>query len=97
MLLGSWGKGVERAARSFDGWIASAHYRTPDQVVAALAEFRAAHGGRAIVSTIQLNADTDLGELAERLNRFADAGFDDTVVMFLPGAPAPEQVRQLVA
>ena len=97
MLLGSWGKGVERAARSFDGWIASAHYRTPDQVVAALAEFRAAHGGRAIVSTIQLNADTDLGELAERLNHFADAGFDDAVVMFLPGAPAPEQVRQLVA
>ncbi len=97
LFLGSWGNGVERAARSFDGWIASANYRTPDEVVAALARYREAGGGRAIVSTIQLPANTDLGELQDKLDRFADAGFDDAVVMFLPGGPTPAAVRRLVA
>jgi alkanesulfonate monooxygenase SsuD/methylene tetrahydromethanopterin reductase-like flavin-dependent oxidoreductase (luciferase family) len=96
VFLGTWGKGVERAASAFDGWIASAHYRTPDEVVAALARYREAGGVRAIVSTIQLSAETDLGELEARLRRFEDAGFDDAVVMFLPGAPAPEAVRELL-
>jgi len=97
LFLGSWGNGVERAAREFDGWTASAHYRTPAEVIAALQRYRAAGGGRAIVSTIQLNRDTDLGELRDRLARFADAGFDDAVVMFMPGAPAPRDVRALVS
>lgn len=96
LLLGSWGAGVERAARSFDGWIASGHYRTPDEVISALQRYRAAGGGRAIVSTLLLGADTDLGELGERLGRFADAGFDDAVVMFMPGGPKPGDVRALV-
>ncbi len=96
LFLGSWGNGVERAARSFDGWIASANYRTPDEVVAALARYRTAGGGRAIVSTIQLPAISDLGELKARLDRFAAAGFDDAVVMFLPGGPTPAQIRRLV-
>lgn len=96
ILLGSWGKGVERAAAEFDGWIASAAYRTPDEVLAALARYRAAGGGRAIVSTFQLGADTDLGETREVLSRFAEAGFDDAVVMFLPGAPTPAAVHALL-
>lgn len=97
LMLGSWGNGVERAAKSFDGWIASANYRTTDQVIDAHARYRRAGGKRAIVSTIQLNASTDLGKLREQLGRFAAAGFDDAVVMFLPGAPSPEKVRALVA
>jgi alkanesulfonate monooxygenase SsuD/methylene tetrahydromethanopterin reductase-like flavin-dependent oxidoreductase (luciferase family) len=97
LFLGSWGNAVTRAARRFDGWIASANYRTPDEVVAALARYRAAGGGRAIVSTIQLPAGIDLGELKARLDRFADAGFDDAVVMFLPGGPTPAQIRRLVS
>lgn len=97
VLLGSWGRGVVRAAREYDGWIASGAYREPHEVIDALRRYRAAGGGREIVSTLQLTAKTDLGELRERLARFADAGFDDAVVMFLPGAPAPTAVRALVA
>ena len=96
LFLGSWGRGVEHAAREFDGWIASAHYRTAEQVIAALGRYRQAGGGRAVVSTIQLPAGTDLGELRDRLARFAEAGFDDAVVLILPGGPAPSSVRQLV-
>ena len=96
LFLGTWGRGVERAAREFEGWIASAHYRTTEQVIDALARYRAAGGGRAIVSTIQVPAGADLGELEERLARFADAGFDDAVVLILPGGPEPGAVRRLV-
>ncbi len=96
LFLGTWGRGVERAAREFEGWIASAHYRTTEQVIDALARYRAAGGGRAIVSTIQVPAGADLGELEERLARFAAAGFDDAVVLILPGGPEPGAVRRLV-
>ena len=96
LYLGTWGKGVERAAAEFDGWIASAHYRNADQVIAALGRYRQAGGGRAVVSTIQLPPGTDLGELKAKLDRFAEAGFDDAVVLILPGGPSPMSVRQLV-
>ena len=96
VLLGTWGKGVERAARDYDGWIASGAYRQPNEVIEALGRYRGAGGGRAIVSTLQLGARTDLGELRERFARFAEAGFDDAVVMFLPGGPAPAAVRALL-
>ena len=44
----------------------------------------------------QLPAGTDLGELRDRLARFAEAGFDDAVVRILPGGPAPAGVRRLL-
>ena len=97
LYLGSWGKGVERAAGSFDGWIASAAYRTPDEVCDAHARYRAAGGGHAVVSTIQISGETDLGELRDKLARFDEAGFDEAVVMLLPGAPDPADVRRLVS
>jgi alkanesulfonate monooxygenase SsuD/methylene tetrahydromethanopterin reductase-like flavin-dependent oxidoreductase (luciferase family) len=97
MFLGSWGRGAERAAKSFDGWIASGAYRSPAEVIAALGRYRQAGGRRAIVSTIQLRHDTDLGQLADVLHQYASAGFDDAVVMFLPGAPKPERIRALVS
>ena len=62
LLLGSWGKGVATAARDYSGWIASGHYRTPDEVLSALAEYRGHGGGRAIVSTIQVSGETDIGD-----------------------------------
>lgn len=96
ILLGSWGKRVERAAAEFDGWIASAAYRAPEQVVAALDRYRAAGGGRAVVSTLQLGPDSDLGQTRAELQRFDAAGFDDAVVMFLPGGPTPAAVRALI-
>ncbi len=32
--------------------------------------------------------------LGERLGRYADAGFDDALVMFQPGGPVPADVRK---
>ena len=97
LLLGAWGGGgVERAAKSYSGWIASAAYRSPAEVIAALQRFRAAGGRRAVVSTIQLGPATDLGATRAMLADFAAAGFDDAVVMLLPGGPSPAQVRALL-
>jgi hypothetical protein len=50
-----------------------------------------------VVSTILLGAGTDLGETGDLLGRFAEAGFDDAVVMLLPGGPSATDVRRLVA
>lgn len=96
LFLGSWGAGVDKAATQFDGWIASGHYRKPEEIYAALDRYRAAGGKRAIVSTLILNDKTDIGQLRDLLQGFAAAGFDDAVVMFQLGAPHPDRVRALV-
>jgi alkanesulfonate monooxygenase SsuD/methylene tetrahydromethanopterin reductase-like flavin-dependent oxidoreductase (luciferase family) len=96
LLLGSWGAKVERAAREFDGWLASGYRRTADQIIAAHERFRAAGGRRAIVCAIPLSGRDDLGPTGEMLQRYAAAGFDDAVVLIEPGGPDPEQVRALV-
>jgi alkanesulfonate monooxygenase SsuD/methylene tetrahydromethanopterin reductase-like flavin-dependent oxidoreductase (luciferase family) len=95
LLLGSWGANVERAAREFDGWLASGYRRTPDEIVEAHERFRAAGGRRAVVCAIPVAADDDLGRLREVLARYAEAGFDDAVVLIGPDGPAPERVRAL--
>lgn len=77
LLLGSWGRNVEKAAQRYDGWIASALRTTPEQIVAALGRFRAAGGGRAVVTAAR---PTDLAF-------YADAGFDDAIVVLEPGDP----------
>ena len=97
LLYGTWNNGVVRAAEEFDGWIASAMHRTPEQLESTIGRYRSAGGGRAIVTTIQLGRDTDTGALREQFARYAEMGFDDAVVMFLPGAPAPSIVRKLCA
>jgi alkanesulfonate monooxygenase SsuD/methylene tetrahydromethanopterin reductase-like flavin-dependent oxidoreductase (luciferase family) len=96
LLLGSWGANVEKAARGFDGWLASGYRSTPDQIVAAHARFRAAGGGRAIVCTIPVLGSEDLGPTGEALRRYAEAGFDDAVVLIGPDGPDPAQVRALL-
>lgn len=96
LLLGSWGANVERAAREFDGWLASAYRRTPEQIIAAHHRYRAAGGRRAIVCTIQLTAQSDLGATREEFQRYADAGFDDAVVVIEPGGPDPDAIRALM-
>ena len=95
LLLGSWGAKVERAAREFDGWLASAYRRTADQIIAAHERYRAAGGRRAIVCAIPLSGKDDLGPTGELLQRYAEAGFDDAVVLIQPGGPDPKQVRAL--
>lgn len=94
MLLGSWGKNVERAAREFDGWLASAYRTTPDQIVEAHGRYRAAGGGRAIVCAIPVSEG--LGAVGEQLHRYTEAGVDDAVVVIEPGGPDPEAVRALL-
>ncbi len=95
LLLGSWTKSAARAATEFDGWMASGMYTPVDDAVEALQAYRAAGGARALVTTLLVGADTDLGELRERLARYAEAGFDDAIVMPLPGGPDLEAIRAL--
>lgn len=97
IFYGTWGKGVARAAGEFDGWIASGMHRSPAECAEALKGYRDAGGGRAIVSTIQLSGDTDLGAFREMLQGYEAAGFDDAVVMFLAGAPDPSVVRAMIS
>ena len=94
LLLGSWGANVERAAGEFDGWLASGYRRTPEEILAAHARFRAAGGGRAVVCAIPVAGD--LGPTREALARYAEAGVDDAVVLFEPGGPEPARVRALL-
>lgn len=96
IYYGTWGHRVEVAAREYDGWIASGHYRTVEEVCAALGRYRGAGGGRAIVSTLQVTGETDLGAFSDKLARFAEAGFDDAVVMLLPGSPSPDEIARLL-
>jgi alkanesulfonate monooxygenase SsuD/methylene tetrahydromethanopterin reductase-like flavin-dependent oxidoreductase (luciferase family) len=96
MLLGTWGAGVEKAAREFDGWIASAGYRPVDEVVANLKRYRAAGGSRAIAATIQIKSRDDLPPTQQLLQRLDEAGFDDALVICWPGAPGPREVRALL-
>ncbi|OLL74664.1 putative F420-dependent dehydrogenase [Pseudonocardia sp. Ae168_Ps1] len=96
LLLGSWGANVEKAARHFEGWLGSGSRATPDEMVAALGRFRAAGGGRAVAYAVPVPAGGDLGRIGEHLRRYADAGFDDAVVVIGPGGPDPERVRALL-
>ena len=97
VFYGTWGRNVEVAAAEYDGWIASGMHRSPAECAEALAGYRSAGGKRAVVSTIQVGPASDLVELRDRLNAYADAGFDDAVVILLPGAPSLDTVRALVA
>ena len=96
VFLGTWGKGVRTAASEYDGWIASAHYRTLQDIESAAEKYRQAGGGTSVVSTTYVSARTDLGELKEKLQRFSEIGFDHAVAIVMPGGPTPAQVRKLV-
>jgi len=96
LFFGTWGRNVVRAASEFDGWIASGMHRTPEQCAQAMVGYREAGGSRAIVSTIRVGGETDLGELKSLLQGYRDAGFDDAVVMLMPGAPEPSEIVRLM-
>ncbi|HET6530219.1 MAG TPA: hypothetical protein VFH03_06325 [Actinoplanes sp.] len=42
---------------------------------------------------IRLSGPDDLGPTGDLLHRYAEAGFDDAVVLIEPGGPDPELVR----
>jgi alkanesulfonate monooxygenase SsuD/methylene tetrahydromethanopterin reductase-like flavin-dependent oxidoreductase (luciferase family) len=97
ILFGTWGKGVARAAREFSGWIASAMYREPEVLRETLRSYRASGGKLAIVSTIVFGPEQVPGANRKRLDFFAEAGFDEAVVLLLPGGPSPRELRSWVA
>lgn len=96
LLYGTWDKRVARAAQEFSGWIGSALYRSDEQVIASLATYREHGGKRAIISSILMGAG-DAGAHRARLEAFAEAGFDEAVVMLRPDGPRPDEVRRWVA
>jgi alkanesulfonate monooxygenase SsuD/methylene tetrahydromethanopterin reductase-like flavin-dependent oxidoreductase (luciferase family) len=96
VFLGAWrnAKTIERAAREFDGWIASGLHSTWEDLEAGMKTFRA-HGGKRAILT---NIHTDLGssspshpgnislqcspaEARERLQRVQAIGFDDVMLI----------------
>ena len=95
MFLGTWGRNVETAARDYEGWIASAHYRTDDQLAPVIGKFRAAGGKRAIVTNLEVPDNGDLETVAKRLERQAELGFDDAVLAF--NSPTDKLLRELRA
>ena len=96
VFLGAWrtAKTIERAAREFDGWIASGLHSTWEDLETGMRTFRA-HGGKRAILT---NIHTDLGggpsshggtislqctpaEARERLQRLEAIGFDDVMLI----------------
>ena len=98
VLIGSW-KGerwIPRAAREFDGWIASGAKTSLHTLVDGIARYRAAGGKRAVVTNIAVDLTAPTTPLAddapfhlccapaaasERLQRLRDLGFDDAVLL----------------
>ena len=98
LLIGSWsGKHwIPRAAKDFDGWIASAAKTSYAALAEGIQRYREAGGKRAIVTNIAVDLDQPTTELddtapfqlrcdrataARRLRRLADLGFDDAVLV----------------
>jgi len=112
ILIGSWHSGpwLKRAARDFDGWIASG--LTSFNVIAeGIRRFRDAGGKRAILGTVSTDpraASTKLGDdepfhlrcdLAEagaRLQRIVELGYDDVLLTNLNHTEADITEEHLV-
>jgi alkanesulfonate monooxygenase SsuD/methylene tetrahydromethanopterin reductase-like flavin-dependent oxidoreductase (luciferase family) len=97
LVVGAWGSGrwVERAAREYDGWMASGLNSSYNVLAEGIKRYRAAGGtGRTLVATVNVNLrapsapfDPDASfnlncppaEAAERLAKVADLGFDSVL------------------
>jgi len=97
ILVGSWHSGawVRRAARDYDGWIASGYFTTFRQLREGIQRFHDAGGQRALVATVTVDLhapssafnedarfDLECGEqeAAERLLRLAELGYNDVLL-----------------
>ena len=114
VLIGSWSgkRWIPRAARDFDGWIASGAKSSYEAVKAGIGTFRAEGGKRAVLTNIQYDFDApttelpddgpfhlrcDLGAARERMQRMVELGYDDAVFMLSSREPAElEAIRGLV-
>ena len=98
LLIGSWSgkQWIPRAAKEFDGWIASAAKTSYATLADGIARYRAAGGARAIVANVAVDLDQPTTPLpddtpfhlhcapadaAQRLRRLADLGFDDVILV----------------
>jgi alkanesulfonate monooxygenase SsuD/methylene tetrahydromethanopterin reductase-like flavin-dependent oxidoreductase (luciferase family) len=98
LLIGSWSgqQWIPRAAKDFDGWIASAAKTSFSALAEGIQRYRAAGGARAIATNIAVDLDEPTTALAddapfhlrcapraaaERLRRLADLGFDDAILV----------------
>lgn len=105
---------IRAAAREYDGWVASAFFSGMDTLRQGVERYRAEGGRRAIVTNISLDLGAETGPLADsdgayhlrcgpsaaaaRLERLADAGFDDAVVVHRgQGPPDLAAIRALSA
>lgn len=96
ILIGSWaGKTwIPRAAKEFDGWIASGARSTFNKLKDGIATYRANGGKRAIVTNIKVDLSQPTGEMPddgpfhlccdmktaqERFKRIVDLGYDDAI------------------
>ena len=98
VLIGSW-KGehwIPRAAKEFDGWIASGAKTSLNALVDGIKRYRTAGGKRAVVTNIAVDLSVPTGPrdddgpfdlrcapaaAAERLRQLRDLGFDDAVLV----------------
>jgi alkanesulfonate monooxygenase SsuD/methylene tetrahydromethanopterin reductase-like flavin-dependent oxidoreductase (luciferase family) len=96
VFLGAWrsAKTIARAAREFDGWIASGLHSTWEDLETGMKTFRANGGKRAIVTNVPTNLaggsaghpgtislECTPAEARERLQRLAAIGFDDVLLL----------------
>lgn len=98
VLIGSWGgaRWIPRAAREFEGWIASAARTSFATLADGIRRFRAAGGKRAIVTNLAVDLEAPSAapaddapfhlrggpaDASERLRRLAALGFDDAVLV----------------
>lgn len=112
LLIGSWSgpRWIPRAAREFDGWIASGAKTSFATLADGIERFRAAGGKRAIVTNIVTDLDEPTTALddkapfhlrcapdaaAERLRRLAKLGFDDAIL--LPRRPTEKHLTAMRA
>lgn len=114
LLIGSW-KGerwIPRAAREFDGWIASGAMTSLRTLTEGIGRYRAAGGKRAIVTNVAVDLAAPTEPLddgapfhlrcapdaaARRLQQLRDLGFDDAVlVLKTPTEASLAEVRALL-
>ncbi len=98
ILIGSWAGGIwiPRAAKEFDGWIASAHYTDIKTMGEGIERFRGEGGTRAVAANIKIDLTkptTSLegqqgfhlecapDEAKARLQQIAELGFEQAVLV----------------